>query len=266
MRVMTWNLWWRFGPWEARRSAIATVIEEQQPDVLCCQEVWSAGGASLAAELADCLGYHHALTDDPFGGRDVGFHNAIVSRWPLSDVDSLPLPRDDGSDGHRRVLYARVGTPWGSWPVMSTHLDYRFDQSALRERQCRVLLELIAARRGDPDHDLPVVVGGDLNAVPDSDEVRLLTGRRAGPVSNLVLTDAWEVRGDGTGYTWLADHPYQPHSAWPNRRIDYLLVSWPRPKPTGNPIRVWRAGAEAIDGVLPSDHLAVVADLATPAD
>jgi len=25
MRVLTWNLWWRFGPWEERRKAILTV-------------------------------------------------------------------------------------------------------------------------------------------------------------------------------------------------------------------------------------------------
>jgi len=27
MRVMTWNLWWRFGEWERRLGAIRTVVE-----------------------------------------------------------------------------------------------------------------------------------------------------------------------------------------------------------------------------------------------
>jgi hypothetical protein len=39
------------------------------------------------------------------------------------------------------------------------------------------------------------------------------------------------------------------------------LVSWPRPKPIGNPVRAWIAGNEAVDGVYPSDHFAVVGEL-----
>ena len=41
LRVMTWNLWWRFGPFERRRPAILEVIRAADPDVLCLQEVWS---------------------------------------------------------------------------------------------------------------------------------------------------------------------------------------------------------------------------------
>ena len=264
LRVMTWNLWWRFGPWEERRHAIAAVVAAQQPDVLLVQEVWGTGSSSLAHELAADLGYHVALTDDPFGGRDVGFHNAIVSRWPLDEVVSHPLPGPDGLPGHRRVLAAQVATPWGAWRVMSTHFDYRFDQSDVRQAQASELLRLIAADRGDPDTTLPVVVGGDFNAVPDSDEMRLLTGRSAGPVANLVMTDGWEHVGDGPGYTWRHDNPYQAETAWPNRRLDYVLVSWPRPKPIGNPVEAWLAGLHPVGGVVPSDHAAVVVELRTP--
>ena len=37
-------------------------------------------------------------------------------------------------------------------------------------------------------------------------------------------------------------------------------------KPVGNPTRVWLVGGEPVGGVLPSDHLGVVADLMTPAE
>ena len=264
LKVMTWNLWWRFGPWEERASAIASVVEAEAPDVLLLQEVWSSDGYSSAHVLADALGGHVALTDDPFAhrrGERAGFHNAIVSRWPIDEVISHRLPRADGTPGHRCALSARVHTDHGDWPVVSAHLDHRFDESAVRQLQAEALLRVVDAIRGDPDTTLPVVVGGDFNAPPDSDEIRLLTGRRAGPVKNLVLSDCWEQAGEGPGTTWRRDNPYQTSTAWPDRRLDYVFVSWPRPKPVGNPVRAWLAGVEAVGGVHPSDHAAVVVEL-----
>lgn len=269
LRVMTWNLWWRFGDWEARRHAIVDTIRRAEPDVLCLQEVWAdtSGGGSMAAILGDELGFH-AVSSTPIGRSDVAFTNAVLSRWPSSLLHDEALPRADGSPGHRRVVATSVATPWGAWPVASTHLDHRFDDSATRRAQCRRLLELAASWRGAaPTTDLPVIVGADLNAVPDSAEVRMLTGREPG-VGGIVFSDAWEQAGDGHGATWLRDNPHTADSAWPNRRIDYVLVSWPRPKPVGNPIAATLVGAEpvTVDGqsVWPSDHAAVVVDITTP--
>jgi hypothetical protein len=33
MRIVTWNLWWRHGPWQQRRDAIAAVLADLAPDV-----------------------------------------------------------------------------------------------------------------------------------------------------------------------------------------------------------------------------------------
>ncbi len=267
LRVMTWNLWWRFGSWERRQEAIIRIIREIEPDVLCLQEAWAAlNGDGIARILADELGYH-ATSSAPIGRDDIGFTNAVLSRWENSPIDDVALPGADGTPGHRRILAAAVDTPWGRWPVASTHLDHRFDASAARERQARCLLDCIAQWRGEPAIDLPVVVGADLNAVPDSDEARLLTGRRSG-VDGVVCSDAWEHVGDDAGWTWRRDNPYTIDTAWPNRRIDYVLVSWPRPKPVGNPIAAFLAATRPVDldgdAVWASDHAAVVVDLVTP--
>jgi endonuclease/exonuclease/phosphatase family metal-dependent hydrolase len=228
--------------------------------------VWSTAGANLASIIAAECGFH-AVSSAPIGRHDVGFANAVVARWPLTIVTDEALPCVDGAPGHRRIVAARVATPWGAWPVASTHLDHRFDASASRQRQVRRVMELASTWRGDPATDLPVVVGADLNAVPDSDEVRMLTGRTAG-VEDIVMSDAWEQVGEGEGATWLRTNPHSADSAWPDRRIDYVLVSWPRPKPVGNPIsaRVVPAGPVDIDGtaVWASDHAALVVELRTP--
>ena len=33
MRLMTWNIWHHFGPWQERQTAIEHVIEAENPDV-----------------------------------------------------------------------------------------------------------------------------------------------------------------------------------------------------------------------------------------
>lgn len=266
---MTWNLWWHFGDHEARWPHIVRTIASAEPDVLCLQEVWSdESGADDADRLATELGFNVTRTDPVFWNGQ-SFGNAVLSRWPVERIADERLPRADGELSHRRVVAARVDTPWGPWPVASTHLDHRFDASATRQAQLRRVMELGLAWRGDPETDLPLVIGADLNALPDSDEIRMLTGRSPG-VDGIVFSDAWEQTADDAdnpnGHTWLRANPASRDSAWPDRRLDYLLISWPRPKPIGNPIRTWTVGRPAGSGnaVWPSDHLAVVADLASP--
>jgi hypothetical protein len=39
VRVATWNLWWRLGPWEQRRQTIAAVLAHARLDVCGLDEV-----------------------------------------------------------------------------------------------------------------------------------------------------------------------------------------------------------------------------------
>ena len=259
LRVMTWNLWWRFGPWEQRHPAIVETIRHAAPDVVCLQEVWATEESDQLDVLGGALGMF-TIRDDPVFHGGLAFGNAVMSRWPLERIGFVRLPNREGEPGHRSVVAASVDTPWGMWPVASAHLDHRFDASATRSLQMRRLMELGAAWRGNHERDLPLILGIDVNAVPDSDEVRMATGRRPG-VEGIVFSDSWEQVGQGPGHTWRRGNPYVADSAWPDRRIDYLLVSWPRPKPVGNPVRIERAGIAPVDvdgvPVVPSDHAAL---------
>lgn len=264
MRVLTWNLWWRFGPWEQRMTGIRSTLEAADADVICLQEVWGAEDGDDQAELlAGPLGMEVARSPQRFH-RGVSFGNAILSRHPIEHTECIRLDRGDGGPGHRSVVHARVRGPHGAVPVFCTHLAYRFDESALRQAQLRDVARLVDARRGDPETDHPAVLCGDLNAVPTSDEVRMLTGESPPPVPGLTFTDSWATVGNGPGWTWDATNPHQADAFWPRRRLDYVLVSWPRPKPLGNPWRAELVGTHAVDGVVPSDHYGVVVDLTGP--
>jgi endonuclease/exonuclease/phosphatase family metal-dependent hydrolase len=261
-RVATWNLWWHFGPDPARRlRGIEATLRHSDADVVCLQEVYSdRSGVDDAHSLGARLGYHVVrTTPDPEAEQTLG--NAVLSRWTVTDQGETRLPAAGGSAGHRRALWARLAAPFGPLPVVSTHLAYRFDESEVRQLQAAAVAELAATLRGEPSARPPVLLCGDLNAVPDSDELRMLTGRARVPVPGLVFTDCWpQVRAD-PGHTWVRRNPHLADSVWPERRLDYVLVSWPRPAPLGNPTDAFLIGDGPLEGVWPSDHLGVAVDL-----
>ncbi len=240
-------------------------------DVVALQEVYAdQAGGDDAIRLGERLDRHVVRhLPDPDPGGTIG--NALLSRWPVVQQGALPLPNAAGragpnaagQAGRRHGLWAVLAAPFGPIPVIATHLAYRFDESAVRQQQVRALLALAARLRSDPGRDPPVVLCGDLNAVPDSDELRLLTGRSEAPVPGLVFNDCWPQVCPDPGHTWVRRNPYLQDSVWPERRLDYVLVSWPRPAPLGNPVQAFLVGDGPVDGLWPSDHLGVAVDLRT---
>jgi endonuclease/exonuclease/phosphatase family metal-dependent hydrolase len=273
VRVMTWNLWWRFGPWEQRWKAIREVVLDVRPDVLGLQEVWSHGDDCPAERLADELGMHWVRAeseapgswqrrlDDPAAG-EIGVGNAVLSRWPVLHQARLRLPTGTGRADGRLSLHAMIDAPGRPVPFFTTHLNSGAHESAVRCEQVRALAGFVAEQRSGTD--FPPVLTGDYNAWPDSDEMRLLGGlRTAPPVPGQVLLDAWEFAEPGLpSATWDAANPYVAVRRDPSVRIDYVHVGPPGPGNVGHVRSVRRAGDGPVDGVWPSDHLAVVAELA----
>lgn len=275
LRVATWNIWWRFGPWEARQPKIVETLQQTNADIVLLQETWPAQAQKIANEL----GLHFAGYSGkrpPADEPDRGFGNAILSRWPSTATDDRPLSALEGP-AHRSIAFARIDSPFGSVPAFTTHLAHRYDESAVRMLQLREASEFVAhhtqvVERDDgagsdddaaPRRRFPPILAGDLNAVADSDELRTMTGRSTPFVPGRIWTDVWEQVGTGAGITWAQENSFVVDSAWPNRRIDYVLVGWPRPRPVGNPIAASLIGLDDPG----SDHYGVVADLiARPPD
>ena len=264
MRILSWNLWWRYGPWEQRREAIAATLAEVQPDVCGLQEVWGGPGANLAAELAGRLGMHWrwgaAAKARDAGGEELSMGNAVLSRWPITAQAQASLTADGLTGESRVAVHARIEAPGGALPFVTTHLTYGPGLSRVRTEQVRKLAEFVAEHAADCAY--PPVVTGDLNAEPASDEMRLLGGLLATPaVNGLVLLDAWRYADPGDpGFTWDHHNGYQADSVIPDSRIDYILAGLPR-QGRGKVRSVSLAGTAPIRDVWPSDHFAVVADL-----
>jgi endonuclease/exonuclease/phosphatase family metal-dependent hydrolase len=107
-----------------------------------------------------------------------------------------------------------------------------------------------------------LVVSGDFNADPDSDEIRMLRGRTSTPIPGLSFYDVWDAAGQpGEGYTWSNDNPRAAALLWPDRRIDYIFTAALRRGGAGHPVAANLLGTRPIHGTHPSDHYAVQADL-----
>lgn len=258
VRVVSWNLWARCGPWEDRERAIVSVLGAHAPDVVTVLEAWETDDDSQAERLKAKLGLPYHLFRGGIEQDGVMSGTAVLSRWPVLQAGECRLGDREGWDaGH--VAFASIGGPRGAVQVFGVMLGWRLDHSHVRQGQVRDLCSYV---RKMADVTQPVVLCGDFNAAPDSDEIRMLTGRAEVATRGLVFYDAWEVAGDGgAGHTWSNANPCAAPVLFPDRRIDYVFSAWPRAGGAGHPVRCERIGTEPVDGVMPSDHYGVLADL-----
>ena len=107
IRILTWNVWGRNGPWEERQGAIAAVLAAEAPDVICLQEAWVVpDGPSQAALLAEQLGYQHVDADQHRRVRSAPtIGNAVLCRWPIERSETIWLPRLAGGLPYRPLSW-----------------------------------------------------------------------------------------------------------------------------------------------------------------
>lgn len=210
-------------------GALAAVLADQDPDVVVLNEVdrgWFLNGShdvlQLIAEELDLPFVFAPAADEVWG-------NAILSRYPLSDVAWERLPRGD-VPMERSVLSAVAALPDGSeLGVVATHLHHVEGEGDVRRPQA----EVVAGVAADLAAGRPVVVMGDMNAEPGAPELA--------PYTDVGLEDAVTPLGDVLTFP-----------SWdPDEHIDHVFTT---PDLTASDLAVPRSEA--------SDHLSVAVTLA----
>ena len=258
LRVLTLNIWNLSGDWRARRDEVVAWIDRLDPDVVCLQEVVERGERNQARWLAEATGRYHAFGP---GGRfeDGAWGVGVLSRWPVDDTHVTRLTALDEDDEMRVLLHARTA----GVDVFCTHLNWQMHHGKVREAQMLEVVDAIAAQ-ADPASPLPPILAGDMNAEPDSNEIRFLCGLATLQGRSAFFQDAWRVAGGkGPGWTWDNRNPNAFKDREPSRRIDYVLVGWRRDDGAGV-IESARVVCErALTGTFASDHFGLVADITT---
>lgn len=264
LRVLSLNLWNRSGPYARRRERIREWVERLDPDVIGFQEVLRDAQGDQAEDLLNGLGYRLAFAAAS-EQDEVAFGNTVASRWPIASSEVLRLPAA-GSDESRCALLTSIDAPFGTLSFTCTHLNWKLHHGFVREQQVVALADAVIS--GRPRGGFPPIVVGDLNAEPGSDEIRYLTGFHSAGGRSAMFYDAWRVAGDGgPGVTWSNRNTYAAAALEPDRRIDYVLVGYPVRTRQGygiGRIEACRVVADdERDGVWPSDHFGVYAELRT---
>ena len=223
MKIVTYNV----NGIKARLPRLVEYLAEQQPDIVCLQELKASDETFPAAEI-EAAGYG-AVWHGQKGFNGV----AVLAR------DALPVERQRGlagedEDDHSRYLECQVGElvvasiylPNGN-PRPGPKFDYKLRWiDRLRARAAALLLE-----------EVPAVLAGDYNVIPNDDdsfsvpamaEDALMQPESRGGYRALLAqgwTDALRTRHPAGGVWTFWD--YQA-GAWPRDagfRIDHLLLS-----------------------------------------
>jgi endonuclease/exonuclease/phosphatase family metal-dependent hydrolase len=181
------------------------MLRAEAPDIVLLQEV-RRGVVDQAQELARLACLPHVAYGAVWHAGQDDFGNAILSRWPLAEVSSHPVPLTMMAARvwaqQRGVLAATVEVPAESRPLpvklMATHFGLLPGDG---RPAARLILDLAAAWSG------ALIVGGDLNRPAGlGDFHRLLR-------TALIDCGAHDGRP-------LPTFP----SAWPVLRLDYLYA------------------------------------------
>lgn len=161
MRILTYNIHKGLGARDRRYrfGRILAVIEAENPDIVCLQEVDRNVRRSRyhdqAQLVADYFGDLERIYQLNVRLKQGGYGNLLLSRWPLRSHHQISLRHADRKP--RGAQLAVIETPEGLLHIVHVHLGL-----AERERRWQVA-HLLSHGLFRSSEDLPTMVLGDSN-------------------------------------------------------------------------------------------------------
>jgi endonuclease/exonuclease/phosphatase family metal-dependent hydrolase len=246
--VVSANLWHgypRFSRQFERLEDFTCMIKQEKADILLLQEVTRRPGLRVDEWLAGELGMAYVYSRVNGHESAIGFEEglAVFSRYPIHTLHLRQLGTKTSAFVRRLALGATVDSPCGRLAVVSVHLALLRRQNAQQLAQLHPWIKISA-------EGLPIIIGGDLNAVEESPQIRTAQAQ---------WTDAYrKANPNSAGITHTIRGP--AGSVIHQGRLDYIFLHSAR--------QAWQVlEAHHMDGCEGphSDHQAVLARLALPA-
>ncbi len=251
LRIATFNTWNCQGPFDNRLPSMVAGLRALGADAILLQEVFAEvpSGLDVSAHLAGALGMNtvyaparkklRKLNDVP-----VLSHSglAVLARGPIGAHESVHLP-DDERDGERLGQMVQVKVRGVDVVIGNVHLSHLPGQDNLRRRQLACLADNLKRFAGGK----LCFAGGDMNAPAGHDIFNALDDFTPLAVSE-----------DGMRTTLNPVGGKQPQTGI----IDHLFVSDPNGRVREARVQVALHQPDGVHGVFPSDHRAVIADVA----
>jgi len=228
-----------------RLQIVAGVINDRQPDVVALQEVINdTDQPSFAEQLGTLTGYEwiweYTFTVPTLFDEGLG----ILSRWPVAWSDSAELRHLDLVIFRRRVLGARVQSPYGEIRFFCTHMTTDSDETVKADQAADVYQFL-----QDNPSTMAGFLAGDLNAEPDTLAMRFFRGEASHESLTGNLVDSWMTANPG-------DEGFTMSSSNPEKRIDYIYLV-PGSERSADVGSCELMFTEQVGGLYASDHLGV---------
>ncbi|XP_064600572.1 uncharacterized protein LOC135466802 isoform X2 [Liolophura sinensis] len=234
LKVLSQNIWNFFNvehteeDYVRRMKILGPVLQSAAADIIGLQEVRYQHGSGLELGPSQMSHLYHYLPDYQFifqpamtQGRSIKKGRceeglAIFSRFPILNYDYLLLNRNksDPTDGHQRIcLHAEIAVPsFGKVHVFVSHLSL---SDSARQKSVVQIREYML------QFDGPAFLLGDLNAEPQEDSIRYLSGQAELQNSRVSdLLDTWLVSNE-EGPSGLT---FSSLEKKPDRRIDYIFM------------------------------------------
>ncbi|OGW78086.1 MAG: hypothetical protein A2Z83_07275 [Omnitrophica bacterium GWA2_52_8] len=207
MKLLTLNTWQKKGPWRKRWELIFSGIKKMKPDIIAFQEIFDP---QWAKEIRRKTGYR----DSAFGDREAGL--MFLSNLKIHDSVCLAYRAKSPSEECRRFALS-VSVKKNDQPLtlFNTHLSWRPEEGAVREKQVRELLRIV----GRETPGMTVLAMGDFNAGEETYEVKRMTGE--GRFRDLYRA----AHPAGRDLTWDNQNLFAAGASvyLPDRRIDYIF-------------------------------------------
>ena len=227
-----------------RQPLIIRVIGREKPDVICFQEVEPHMSAWLKKSLSDYYvigcGRGEKLDGEQMtvAFRKEDYQLLDMRTFWLSETPAVPGSRYASSSCPRTCTSAVLfeEATGRVFRVLNTHLDHRGKEA--RERGLAQILRF--AEQADIFPDAPMILVGDFNAEPDSEEMEIL--RKIPGLEDVTRSIGVTFHGYG--------------KAEPAEQIDYIVLKGDL---RCNNVYKW---TDQENGVYLSDHYPVCAEIA----